>query len=226
MSPDFPRRPKTAKGAIMALKPDSKNIIIDPNIPTLIFQYNPETLTHTLSSADSEETLQKGEKLEAKPVSKPIKERKSNDSSIIELITLTLEFDAAHQLEEPEKNRNVVENGLHPALAVLESIMTSQFKTRSTITPVLVFLFGRNRSVPVWLQSLKIIEEAFDPNLNPIRVKIELLMRVRSLSEFKKGSIGHALCANHLEHRRTLSKLHPHNGSMPELIAQVMRSIH
>ncbi len=54
--------------------------------------------------------------------------------------------------------------------------------------PILVFLFGRNRTVPVWLDNLKVVEEAFDPNLNPIRVSVELVMRVRAISEFKKGS--------------------------------------
>ncbi len=65
MSLEFPRRPKTAKGAIMALRPDSR-IFIDPDTPTLIFQYNPEMLAHTFSSTkDDEELSQKDGKSDA-----------------------------------------------------------------------------------------------------------------------------------------------------------------
>ena len=209
MSSEFPRRPKTAKGAIMALRPDSR-IFIDPDAPTLVFQYNPETITHTFFSAKDEELSQT--------------ERKGTESSIIELLSLTLEFDAADQLEQPEKNRDVVENGLHPALAVLESIMNSKYKIGNRLPPILVFLFGRNRTVPVWLDSLKVVEEAFDPNLNPIRVKVELVLRVRALSEFKKGSLGYAICAGHINRRRMLAKLHAQNGTLGGLVDQVNRS--
>ena len=225
MSPDFSRRPKKVKGAIMALMPDPKHILIDPDTPALIFQYNPETLTHAFSSPECEEVLERESKPDTHSILKPRRERKRDVNSILELISLTLEFDAADQLEAPEKNKDVVENGLHPALAVLESIMSSQFKIRSTMAPVLIFLFGRNRTVPVWLDSLKVIEEAFDPNLNPIRVRIELIMRVRALSEFKKGSLGYAICAGHLNRRRILAKLYPQNGTLGGLVDQVNRSI-
>lgn len=210
MSSEFPRRPKTVKGALMALRSGSR-IFIDPDASTLVFQYNPETLMHTFSSPNDEELSQT--------------EGKGNDSSIVELLSLTLEFDAADQLEQPEKNRGVVENGLHPALAVLESIMCSKYKIGNRLPPVLVFLFGRNRTVPVWLDSLKVVEEAFDPNLNPIRVKIELVMRVRALSEFKKGSLGYAICAGHLNRRRMLAKIYTQNGTLGGLVDQVTRSI-
>ena len=62
--------------------------------------------------------------------------------------------------------------------------------------------------------------------LNPIRVSVELVMRVRALSEFKKGSIGYAICAGHLNLRRKLAKLYPQTGIMGGLVDQVNRSIH
>ncbi len=194
----------------MALRHDSR-IFIDPDTPTLVFQYNPETLTHTFSSPDGEEVSPK--------------EGTGNANSILELISLTLEFDAADQLEQPDKNNDTVENGLHPALAVLESLMYSQYKIGNPSPPILIFLFGRNRTFPIWLDSLKVVEEAFDPNLNPIHVKIELVMRVRDLSEFKKGSVGYAICAGHSNRRRILAKLYPQNGTLSRLVDQVNRSI-
>ena len=212
MSLEFPGRPKTAKGAIVALRADSKATIIDPNTPTFIFQYNPETLTRTFSSSNSEEVSQK--------------EGKTRDAnSIVELINLNLEFDATDQLEQPNQHRDFVENGLHPALAALESIMVSQSKTESPTPPVVLFLWGPNRIIPVWLDSLKVTEEAFDPNLNPIRARIELIMRVRDLSELKRGSSGYAICASHLDHRRMFTQLYSENGINRGLFEQVTRSI-
>jgi len=224
LSPDFPRRPRTAKGAIVALTPISRNPIIDPNTPTLIFQYNPESVIHTFSSADSVFFQAEDGIRDSNILSKPTKEGKNGGRSILELITLTLDFDVAYQLEEPEKNIRVVENGLHPALAVLESIMLSQFKTGGILAPVIVFLFGLNRTLPVWLDSFKVIEEAFDTNLNPTRAKIELVMKVRHLSEFKIGSIGYAICQSHLKRRRFLSELIPQNGYKSSLITHLMNS--
>jgi len=212
LSPEFPGRPKTVKGAIVALRPNSKGTIIDPNTPTFIFQYNPETLTRTVSSSNSEEVSQEEGK-------------KRDANSIVELINLNLEFDATDQLEQPNQHRDFVEKGLHPALAALESIMYSQSKTENPTPPVVLFLWGPNRIIPVWLDSLKVTEEAFDPNLNPIRVRIELNMRVRDLSEFKRSSSGYAICASHLDHRRMLTRLYSESEINRGLFEQVSRSI-
>ena len=211
MSPEFPGRPKTVKGAIVELRPNSKGIS-DSNTPTFIFQDTPETLRRTISSLNIEE------------VSK--EEGKTPDSnSIVELINLNLEFDATDQLEQPNQHRDFAENGLHPTLAALESIMYSQSKTENPMPSVILFLWGPNRIIPVWLDSVKVTEEAFDPNLNPIRVRIELNMRVRNLSELKRGSSGYAICASHSDHRRMLTRLYTENRINRGLLKQVSRSI-
>jgi hypothetical protein len=212
LSPEFPGRPKTAKGAIIALRHSSKGAILDSDTTTFIFQYNPEMLTRTISSLNGEEIS--------------LDEVKNRDAnSIVELITLNLELDAANQLEQPNQHRDVIEDGLHPALAALESIMYSQSKTKTQTPPVVLFLWGSNRIIPVWLDSLKVTEEAFDPNLNPIRVKIELSMRLRNLSEFKRGTLGYAICASHLDHRRMFTRLYNENRINRGLFGQVSRSI-
>jgi hypothetical protein len=209
---EFPGRPKTAKGAIVALRPDSKSRIIDSNTPTLVFQYNPETLTRTISSLTGEEASQKEGK-------------NRDDNSITELINLNLEFDATDQLEQPDQHRDFVKNGLHPALAALESIIYSQSRTENSTPQVVLFLWGPNRIIPVWLDSVKIVEEAFDPNLNPIRVKIELNMRVRNLSELKRGSLAYAICAGHLDHRQRLTRIYSENKINRGLLKQMSRNI-
>ena len=196
----------------MTLRPNSKGTIIAPTTLTFVFQYNPETLTRTISSSNSlEASLEEG--------------KKRDGNLIVELINLNLEFDATDQLEQPNQHRDVVENGLHPALAALESIMHSQSEIENPRQPVVLFLWGPNRIIPVWLDSLIVTEQAFDPNLNPIRVKIELTMRVRNLSEMKRGSSGYAICASSLDHRRMLTRLYSKNVINRGLVEQVSRSV-
>src|SRR4030043_2460487 len=97
--------------------------------------------------------------------------------------------------------------------------MNSQSKTQAS--PVVLFLGGPNRIIPVWLDNLKVTEEAFDPNLNPLRVKIELSMRVRNLSELKRGSFGYTICASHLDRRRMHARLYNENKVTRDLLRQV-----
>ncbi len=212
MSPEFPGRPRIAKGALVVLRSESNGTIVVPFAPPFTFQYNPEMLTRTISSLNNEE-----------PSEEEGKKRDSN--SIVELINLCQEFDTTDQLEQPYQHRDSVENGLHPALAALESIMYSQSKTEDPTPTVIIFLWGPNRIVPVWLDSVKVTEEAFDPNLNPIRVRIELSMRVRDLSELKEGSSGYTIRTSHLDHRRMFTRLYSENRINRKLVEQVSRSI-
>ena len=166
----------------------SKPSAIDPNSLRFVFQYNPEMVTHTFSSQNNE--LAKEEN------------KKSAVDKIVEFINLNLELDATDQLEQPDLHVGIVEYGLHPDLAILESILLSQNSTSS----IVLFTWGPNRSIPVSVDNVRIFEEAFDTELNPIRVKIELTMRVLDLSEFRKGSKGYSLCLNHSDRRNFFIK--------------------
>ena len=167
----------------------SKTSAIDLNPLSFVFQYNPEMLTHTFSSPDSEEGAKREEK-------------QSASNKKVELINLNLELDATDQLEQPDLHEEIVKYGLHPTLATLESIMLYQSKTQSSTSPIVLFVWGPNRTIPVSLENVKIFEQAFDTHLNPIRVNIELVMKVLDLSEFRKGSMGHTLCLNHSNQRK------------------------
>ena len=108
-------------------------------------------------------------------------------------ITMTVELDAADQLEEPEKNRVTVEHGLQPVLATLEMLLyppansadqieklASQGKEQLSpaTLPITHLVWGKSRVVPVKLTNFTETEEAFDTNLNPIVAKVELGMTV------------------------------------------------
>jgi hypothetical protein len=49
--------------------------------------------------------------------------------------------------------------------------------------PLAVFVWSATRITPVRITSIDITEEAFDPNLNPIRAKVSLEMRVLNVND-------------------------------------------
>ncbi len=189
MAPLISSRSKTVKGALVLVRSASKSSVSDLDPLSFIFQYNPEMLTHTFSSSDCEE-VERQEK------------GQSAASKIVELINLNLELDATDPLIQPNLHQEIVEYGLHPSLAILESILLSQNSTSS----IVLFTWGPNRSIPVSVENMRILEEVFDTKLNPIRVKIELAMRVLDISKFRKGSKGYTLCLLHSDRRNFFIK--------------------
>ena len=53
----------------------------------------------------------------------------------------------------------------------------------ATPVPLTVFAWSKSRVTPVRITDLSITEEAFDVNLNPIRAKVSLGMRVLSVND-------------------------------------------
>jgi hypothetical protein len=205
--PEFPGQPKTKKGAIVLLRPNSKAVA-----QVFVFQYNPNILTRMISPPNTEVvSMQEG--------------KNQDTDSFVELINLNLEFDVADQLEHPNQRKDFVQRGLHPTLAALESIMHSQSKTEDQTSPVVLFLWGANRTIPVWIENLKITEEAFDPNLNPSRLRIELNMRVRKLSEFKEGSQGYAIFSRYLNQKLIFAQLYSKNEINRNFLKQFSQNI-
>ena len=49
--------------------------------------------------------------------------------------------------------------------------------------PLTLFVWSKSRILPVRLTDFSITEEAFDPNLNPIRAKVSLGMRVLTVND-------------------------------------------
>lgn len=179
----FPNSPRLLKGGLVLLDPESGAV---RRIITL--QYNPDSLTRSLQpqgvggeSGDRSEVL----RLKGPPV---------------ETIRLEAEIDATDQLELPGEtgNRSAVEHGIQPQLAALETMLyptTSQLQSNNALAQIgtleivpmegalTVFVWSKNRVVPVRVTEFSIAEEAFDPNLNPIRAKVTLGLRVLSATD-------------------------------------------
>src|SRR5215210_5689846 len=108
MPSDFPRSPKLLKGALVVYESQTSG----PPPKVIVFQYNPEQLSRSLATraAPSEPGNVGGAREDALRVLGPP----------VETVNLSVELDAADQLEEPQQNRPVVDNGLHPVRAGLE----------------------------------------------------------------------------------------------------------
>ena len=184
----FPNSPRLVKGGIVLVDPDSGAVQ-----KIIVLQYNPDTLTRSLQPQGVKES---GDRAEALRLTGPP----------IETIKLDAEIDATDQLETADAQATKV--GIHPLLASLEMIVypssaqlqannalaqAGTLETAPMIAPLTLFIWSKNRIVPVRLTDFSITEEAFDPSLNPIRAKVSLGMRVLNVNDLgfnvKGGSL-------------------------------------
>ena len=197
----FPGSPRLLKGGIVLLDPQTTAVI---RIITL--QYNPDTLTRTLqvrSVGGEGSNHSDALRLTGPPV---------------ETYKLDTEIDATDQLETA--NAVTIQVGIQPILAALETIIypkSSQLfannnKARmGTLeiapmeTPLILFIWNKNRIVPVRFTDFSITEEAFDVNLNPIRAKISLGMRVLSVDDLGFDHKGGSLYMNYHQNKERLA---------------------
>ncbi|MEW6494487.1 MAG: hypothetical protein AB1589_18520 [Cyanobacteriota bacterium] len=189
----FPGSPKLPKGAIVAVDSSTNRIV-----SAVTFQYNPETLTRTLQPqvAGGEE----GAKVEALRL----------EGAPVETIKLDVELDATDQLEKAQIN--AVELGIYPQLSALETLIYPQSTQvvsnmqkleRGMIemvpmeAPMTLLVWGYKRVLPVRLTDFSITEEAYDVNLNPIRAKVSLSLRVLNYNDLPWGKQGAKLFLAH-----------------------------
>jgi hypothetical protein len=166
------------KGGIVALDPDT-------GIPrgVIALQYNPDTLTRKLQPQAVADQPDRTEILRLK-------------GPPIETISVSAEIDATDQLEVSDPVATTL--GIQPQLSALELlvypssinlILNEVLTLLGTIEilpmeqPLAVFVWNATRITPVRITSIDITEEAFDPNLNPIRAKVSLEMRVLNVND-------------------------------------------
>lgn len=181
MPSDFPRSPKFLKGALVVFATPAP---VPTNI--IVFQYNPETMSRTLQINEDYESYSP--------------RRNAGDTQHVlpptETFQVSIELDAADQLES--NNPLALATGLHPTLAALELLLYPESKMlllNKILTavgssmvvppflPIVLFIWGPARVVPVRVQSLSVTEQAFDQLLNPIQAKVDLGMRTLSIQE-------------------------------------------
>jgi len=79
-----------------------------------------------------------------------------------------------------------------------------------------LFIWSKNRIIPVRLTDFSVTEEAFDPNLNPIRAKVSLGMRVLSVNDVGFDAKAGSLYMIYQQQKERLAGLPP-NGSFANL---------
>ena len=142
----------------------------------------------------------------------------------VETIKLEAEIDATDQLEFPEQNPVTVQSGIQPQLAALETIVyptVDQLQLNDTLAsagtleiapmlaPLILFVWSSSRVVPVRITEFSILEEAFDPNLNPIRAKVTLSLRVLNVYDVGFGGKIGSLYMSYQQQKENLAAKAP-----------------
>jgi hypothetical protein len=70
-----------------------------------------------------------------------------------------------------------------------------------------LFVWSASRVVPVRVTEFSVTEEAFDPELNPIRAKVSLGLRVMTTDDLGFDQRGASIFLSHLRTREALANL-------------------
>ena len=175
------------KGALVTV--DSSN----PPPQTIPFQYNPDTLRRTLQPQ-----LVGGQQGERSQMVRFA-------GAPVETISVEVELDYVDA--SGVANAALPSSGVYPLLSALEllvyppsatiqsnaSLLSSgTLEISPTPAPLTLFIWGKQRVVPVALQSYTITEQAFDNFLTPIRASVTLEMRALSYSDLAPGTPGYS----------------------------------
>jgi hypothetical protein len=170
--------PLLQKGALLTFDPT-----LGIPLSQIMLQYNPETLSRSLKPQSVGDEPDRTEVFRLK-------------APAIETIKCDVEIDATDQLANSDPI--AMSLGILPQLAVLELLVypSSAVLIANEVLSLLgtieilpmesaltVFAWSKSRITPVRITDLQITEEAFDPELNPIRAKVSLGMRVLSVND-------------------------------------------
>jgi hypothetical protein len=199
-----PISPRLIKGGIVTMDPDTSVVM---NV--ISFYYNPDSLSRTLQ-IQAVPGGQDGVRVDVLRLRGPA----------IETIKVEAELDATDQLQFPKQFPLAVKYGLHPQLAQLEMLVNPTVETlladdamanAGTLEiipleqPLTLFVWSASRVIPVRLTEFSITEEAFDQNLNPIRAKVNLGMRVLSVDDLGFDHPGGRMFMTYLTNKESLA---------------------
>lgn len=197
----FPNSPRLLKGAIIGFD------LPNPISSVVPFQYNPESVTRNLQVQGAGESRDRSEamRLQGAP---------------IETIKMDIEIDATDQLETGDGITTAL--GIHPQLAALEMLvypksalviinavraLLGQREVVPPIGPFTLLVWGLKRVLPVRLTDFSIVEEAFDQELNPIRAKVSLGLRVLSYDDLSIKNPGYHIFLAHQIVKETFASI-------------------
>ena len=209
-----PVSPPTLKAGLVLLDPVTSNVS-----RVVVMQYNPDTLSRTLQVQGA--GGEGGDRSEVLRLKGPA----------VETLKLDAEIDATDQLEVAQPGAVVLQSGIFPQLAALEMILyppTSVLLSNHAMaaagmleilpmeSPLVLFVWSASRIVPVRITEFSITEEAFDTQLNPIRAKVSLGMRVLSVNDLGFDHRGSSIYLAYQRVKETFAKI-PANGTLGQL---------
>ena len=188
--------PRTTRGAIVGVDP------ANPLASVVAFQYNPDEMTRTVQAraATGGAGTSEGARNEALRLT----------GAPIENISMTVEIDAADQLAVADPLATTF--GIYPQLSGLEMLLypksrvvianaalaaSGSIELVSPEAPLTLLIWGERRVIPIRLTQFSITEQAYDPNLNPIRARVQLGMRVLTYSDLTATNPGYHLFLTH-----------------------------
>ena len=204
MASASPISPRLVKGGIVTMDVDTSIVQT-----VIALQYNPDSLSRTLQ-IQAMPGGSDGVRVDALRLRGPA----------VETIKVEAELDATDQLEFPTQFPLAAQYGLHPQLAQLEMLVNPTVETlladdamanAGTLEivpleqPLTLFVWSSSRVIPVRLTDFSITEEAFDLNLNPIRAKVSLGMRVLSVDDLGFEHPGGRLFMSYLTNKEALA---------------------
>jgi len=196
--------PRLIKGGLVVLDPASGAVR-----RVIALQYNPDTITRSyqVQGVGGEGGGERAQPFRLK-------------GPAIESIKLDAEIDATDALEQPDQNANTVRFGIAPQLAVLEALVnptTAELEALNALSksgtleilpaeaPLVLFVWSSSRVVPVRVTDFSITEEAFDAQLNPLRAKVSLGLRVMTTDDLGFDHRGSSVFLSHLRTREALA---------------------
>ncbi len=213
MADEHLRSPLLIKGALVQFS--APMLVPIPNI--IVFQYNPEQLSRSLSPyADPTGTEQVTpvENSDQKTIHKQAYYAPYDPK---ESFNLTLFLDATDALEQPEKHPVAAVTGVADRVSALEMLMYPAYgdgalaismsasvsgggfdaatsAAADTValpsqSPTTLFVWGPGRVVPVRLTSFTVDELQFNQLLYPHRAKVTLGLRVVTANELRKSGV-------------------------------------
>ncbi len=173
-------------------------------------QYNPETLTRTLQVQG------------VGPESGPHVDQMRLKGPAIETIKLEAALDATDQLDTGDPL--AAASGIQPQLAALETVIyptSTQLQQANALAhagtleivpmdaPLTLFVWSKNRIVPVKITEFSITEEMFDSSLNPIRAKVSLGLRVLTIDDIGFSSVAGSIYLTYQQRKEQLAASAP-----------------
>ena len=199
----FPNSPKLIKACLVIVDAGTARVL-----RIISLQYNSDSLSRSLTA----QTAGGNDHDRVEPM--------RFKGPAVETFKLEADIDATDQLEFPAQNPNAGQFGIQPQLALLESLVyptasqlasvdsqasSGTLEIAPMLAPRVLFVWGKNRIVPVKVSEFSITEEAFDAALNPIRAKLSLGLRVMSTDDLGFGTKGGSLYMAYLQNKEKLA---------------------